>query len=354
MGTNSKNTRNTRNTRKSSNTTSNKVSRKSNRRKKKKGTKILLVVLTLLILAITAGITYGLSTLGKLNTVDLNKENLGIDKSANKASSDKITNVVLFGIDQSEGDVGRSDAIIVATVDSKHKKLKLTSLSRDSYVNIEGHGYDKLNHAYAYGKEELAIKTINQNFGLDISEYAKVNFTELEEIIDILGGIELNIDDAEVEYVNKYTTDLARDKGVTPQYISSSGLQTVSGMQATAYSRIRATDGGDDKRTERHRAVLTALFNKVSSLGMIKLPSVINNVLPYVQTSLSTSEILSLGTKVLTSGITDLEQERFPLSEHSKGENIDGVYYTTFDEDATREQIQKYIYEDIKPETTQN
>ncbi|WP_346873612.1 LCP family protein [Clostridium sp. UBA5988] len=325
-----------------------------NKRKKKKANKIILIIITLLVLFITIAVTYGLSTLGKLNTVDFKNKDLGIDKSNPKSSSDKIKNVVLFGIDQSEGDVGRSDAIIIATVDSKHKKLKLTSLSRDSYVNIDGHGYDKLNHAYAYGKEELAIKTINQNFGLDITDYAKVNFSELEEIIDIIGGIELTIDEAEVEYINNYVRDLSNDQGITPQYVNSSGVQTLNGLQATAYSRIRATSGGDDKRTERHRAVLTALFNKVQNLGILKLPSVINEVLPHVQTSLSTSEILSLGTKVLTSGMTDIEQLRFPLAEHSKGDSIDGVYYTTFDEEVTKEQIQKYIYEDIKPETSSN
>ncbi len=332
----------------------NKKRQKKNRRKKKKANKIILIIITLLVLFITIAVTYGLSTLGKLNTVDFNNKDLGIDKSNPKSSSDKIKNVVLFGIDQSEGDVGRSDAIIIATVDSKHKKLKLTSLSRDSYVNIDGHGYDKLNHAYAYGKEELAIKTINQNFGLDITDYAKVNFSDLEEIIDVIGGIELTIDEAEVEYINNYVRDLSNDQGITPQYVNSSGVQTLTGLQATAYSRIRATSGGDDKRTERHRAVLTALFDKVQNLGILKLPSVINEVSPHVQTSLSTSEILSLGTKVLTSGMTDIEQLRFPLAEHSKGDSIDGVYYTTFDEEVTKEQIQKYIYEDIKPETSSN
>jgi len=100
--------------------------------------------------------------------------------------------------------------------------------------------------------------------------------------------------------------------------------------------------------------LLTEIFNKVSTVGILKLPSTVNDILPHVQTSLSTSETLSLGTKVLTSGMTDIEQLRFPLAEHSKGDKIDGIYYTTFDEEITKEQIQKYIYEDIKPETSSN
>jgi len=275
---------------------------------------------------------------GKLNNVGLDDSDLGIEKSKNTSS--KIKNIVLFGIDQTEGDIGRSDAIIIATVDSLHKKLKLTSISRDSYVNIEGHGYDKLNQAYAYGQEELAIKTINKTFGLDITDYAKVNFNNLKDIIDTLGGIDITVEDSELGDLN----------GV----ISTSGRQHVNGTQALAYSRIRKNSGGDDSRTERQRMLLTEIFNKVSTVGILKLPSMVNDILPHVQTSLSTSEVLSLGTKVLTSGITDIEQLRFPLAEHSKGDKINNIYYTTFDEEITKEQIQKYIYEDIKPETSSN
>ncbi|MGN9162519.1 LCP family protein [Clostridium sulfidigenes] len=302
------------------------------------GKKVLIIIATILIFSLSALGSYLLSMVGKLNNVGLNDSDLGIEKSKNTSS--KIKNIVLFGIDQTEGDIGRSDAIIIATVDSLHKKLKLTSISRDSYVNIEGHGYDKLNHAYAYGQEELAIKTINQTFGLDITDYAKVNFNNLKDIIDTLGGIDITVEDSELGDLN----------GV----ISTSGRQHVNGTQALAYSRIRKNSGGDDSRTERQRMLLTEIFNKVSTVGILKLPSMVNDILPHVQTSLSTSEVLSLGTKVLTSGMTDIEQLRFPLAEHSKGDSIDGVYYTTFDEEITKEQIQKYIYEDIKPETSSN
>jgi len=302
------------------------------------GKKGLIIIATILIFSLSALGSYLLSMVGKLNNVGLNDSDLGIEKSKNTSS--KIKNIVLFGIDQTEGDIGRSDAMIIATVDSLHKKLKLTSISRDSYVNIEGHGYDKLNHAYAYGQEELAIKTINQTFGLDITDYAKVNFNNLKDIIDTLGGIDITVEDSELGDLN----------GV----ISTSGRQHVNGTQALAYSRIRKNSGGDDSRTERQRMLLTEIFNKVSTVGILKLPSMVNDILPHVQTSLSTSETLSLGTKVLTSGMTDIEQLRFPLAEHSKGDKIDGIYYTTFDEEITKEQIQKYIYEDIKPETSSN
>lgn len=311
-----------------------KVKSKKGSKKLTTGKKVLIIISTILIFSLATLGSYFLSIVGKLNSVSINDSDLAIDDSKNTSS--KIKNIALLGIDQVDGDVGRSDAIIIATIDSLHKKLKLTSISRDSYVNIEGHGYDKLNHAYAFGQEELAIKTINQTFGLDITDYAKVNFNNLKDIIDIIGGIDITVEDYELADLN----------GV----ISTAGRQHVNGTQALAYSRIRYNSGGDDKRTERQRIVLTEIFNKISTVGILKLPSLVNDILPHVQTSLSTSEVLSLGTKVLTSGITNIEQLRFPLPEHSKGDEINGIFYTIFDEEITKEQIQKYIYEDIKPE----
>lgn len=333
------------------NTSTGQMKRKRRRKKKKSKALRYSIITAIFILFFALGTlgSFAVSMLNKLDTVEFDDTDLGIDKETPTSTTGKIKNVVLFGIDQSEGDVGRSDAIIIATVDSEHKKLKLTSLSRDSYVNIEGYGYDKLTHAYAYGKEGLAIKTINQNFGLDITDYAKVNFTELGQIIDEIGGITLNIEEDEVTYMNNYIRDLSADQGISPIYIDGPGSQTVSGLQATAYSRIRYTDGGDDKRTERHRTVLISMFNTILDSGTLKLASIVNQVLPYVQTSLSAGEVVKLGTNVLSSGMRNIEQLKFPLTSLSQGEQIDGVYYTTFDEDTTKQQIQDYIYRDIKP-----
>ncbi len=312
----------------------NKVKRKKKKKGLTTGKKVLIIIATILIFSISALATYFLSVVGKINKVEFNDTDLGIDK--NTTTSSQIKNILLLGVDQEEGDVGRSDAIIIATIDSLHKKLKLTSISRDSYVNIDGHGYDKINHAYAFGQEELSIKTINQTFGLDITDFAKVNFDNLKDIIDVIGGIDITVEEDELADLN----------GV----ISSAGRQHVNGTQALTYCRIRYNSGGDDRRTERQRMVLTEMFNKISTTGTLQLPSMVNEILPHVETSLSTSEVIGLGTKVLTSGMTNIEQLRFPLSSYSKGDKINGIYYTTFDEAVTKEQIRKYIYEDIKPE----
>ncbi|WP_291569549.1 LCP family protein [Clostridium sp. UBA4548] len=302
----------------------------------KKRTKIILGIVAFLLVTVLSFSLYTVSTLNKIAKVDLPKEDLGIDKEVQaKIEDKKITNIVLFGIDQVGDNPGRSDSIIIATFDETHNKLKLTSIMRDSYVNIPGRGYDKINHAYAFGRAPLAIKTINQNFGLNIDNYAKINFDNMEHLIDAIGGVKMEIKDFEIP-------------GVSSVGITKAGVYNLNGKQALAYSRIRKVDG-DSERTERQRNVLTAMFNKLSSIGPTELPSVMNKLLPYVETSLGNGDIINLGLKVLKSGIKNIEQERFPLENLSKGEKINGIYYLTFDEKSTKDQIYKYIFEDIKP-----
>ncbi|MDZ7548740.1 LCP family protein, partial [Clostridium perfringens] len=136
---------------------------------------------------------------------------------------------------------GRSDSIMILTLDSVHNKLKLTSIMRDSYVNIPGRGLDKINHAYAFGGPELAVRTLNENFDLNIKEFMAVDFTSLPTIIDKLGGVTINIIPEEISHI----------PGIT-----SAGNQVLNGKQALAYSRIRYASGGDYKRTERQRTVV--------------------------------------------------------------------------------------------------
>lgn len=322
-----------------------------NKRKKKKsiGFKILtgFLILILAIMVTGGGYLYGL--LSKLETVDLDNKDLGIsstDEFTKYNNYKDIKNIALFGIDAEEGNTGRSDSIMIATIDPVHNKLKITSLMRDSYVNIDGYGMDKLNHAYAFGGAQLAIKTINENFGLNVEDFATVNFSSLPIIIDILGGIDIEITDEELQYINSYIDGLNQLEGTSSPHITYSGYQHINGIQALAYSRIRYTSGGDYERTQRHRIVLTALFEKLSATPASSYSSILNNLLPYVQTNLTPSSILSLGTKVLGVGTKSLEQDRFPRDDYSQGTTIDGVYYLDFDKEATITQVRDYIFDD--------
>ncbi|WP_055069348.1 LCP family protein [Clostridium massiliamazoniense] len=327
------------------------------RKKKKKNKKkiILLSIIFLMLFAVVSGGTYVFFILSKINTQKIDKDLNSLGISDDKFHDD-VVNIALFGIDgRTKNERGRSDATMVASFDKKHKKIKLTSIMRDSYVSIDGHGEDKLNHAYAFGGPQLAIKTLNQNFGLNIKDYISVNFEDLAHIIDNLGGVKINIKDYEVKYVNDYVKDVSLVTGLAGNPISGAGEQTLSGVQAVAYSRIRYVGDGDYERTQRQRTILEGLFNKINALPASKLPSVISNLLPYVETSLTTTDLISLGTQILSSGISDMEQERFPTDEHSEGKifrrtpNSTAQWYLTFDKEITKKQIFNYINEDIKP-----
>ncbi len=316
---------------------SNKKRNKKRKKKKKSlGFKISMGILGVLIFIIAIGAGYGYSLFSKMDNVKLNKSDLGIaskDEFKEYENHDSIKNIALFGIDAEEGQDGRSDSIMIATIDPAHNKIKVTSIMRDSYVNIPDHGMDKINHAYAFGGPTLAIKTLNENFGLNIEDFVSVNFSSLPQIIDILGGITIDITDEEISHIPG---------------VSSTGPTVLNGEQALAYSRIRYASGGDYERTHRHRNVMSAVLKKALGASPTSYPSILNNILPLVQTNLSSGDFISLATKVAGLGNEDLEQERFPRDGDGQGDSSSGTYYLKFDIEAVKKQMRDYIFDDKK------
>jgi LCP family protein required for cell wall assembly len=289
--------------------------------------------------------------LSKINKIDIDKNDLSIEKNilheeTAVPENKDIQNIALFGIDEIEGTAGRSDCIMILTIDNKHKKLKLSSIVRDSYVVIPGKGKkDKINHAYAFGGPQLSLKTLNENFKLNLNQFVAVNFSSLPKIIDSIDGIELNITADELKYINDYINSLNKLNGTTSPYITTSGLQKVDGTQALAYCRIRYTDGGDFERTHRHRIVLNQLFEKSKALSITQYTTILNELLPVVHTNLEKSEILSLALNLNSLKNETILQDRFPRDEYGNGKIIDGIYYYVFDDDWTTKQIHEFIFE---------
>ncbi|MBO0555444.1 LytR family transcriptional regulator [Clostridium botulinum] len=313
--------------------------------------KWILSIVTVIVLTTVIGTLYVYSQLAAVKKVSISKndQQLKIDKKADQYGDDVI-NIAFFGLDRRKKDEpSRSDAIMIISLDKKHKKVKVSSIMRDSYVDIDGHGKTKLNHAYAYGGPELAIKTINSTFKLNIRNFVAVDFYELEKIIDTVGGVEIPVRSDEIKYINIYMQETAKIQGKSVQEVQKPGLQNLNGMQAVAYARIRYTSGGDYERTERQRIVLTAIMNKVKKLGPTEFPKVVSALLPNVESSFSSTEIMKMGTSAFALGIDNIEQQRFPLDDYCQGKLIDGVYYLLFNEEKTINQIHKYIFEDIKP-----
>lgn len=306
----------------------------------KRGSKIVLIIIGIIIgvflISIGGVYIYGKHIYNKVEKVEVDKEEVGITEEVEEKLSpynNSVINIALFGVDSYDGSTGRSDSIIIATIDTIHKKLKLTSIMRDSYVNISGIGNDKINHAYAFGGPQLAIKTLNENFDLNIQDFVAVNFDSLPKIIDMLGGVTVDVTEEEVSHISG---------------INSAGTYNLTGAQALAYSRIRYATGGDYVRTERQRTILTKMYEKILSINPTQYTSFLSEGLSMLQTSLDYSKILELGTEVLKMGVTTLEQERFPLDGYCQGEIINGVYYLIFNKSLTVEQLYNYIFEDIK------
>ncbi|MGL4654582.1 MAG: LCP family protein [Sarcina sp.] len=296
----------------------------------------------LILVGISSVFFYVNSVLGKIENVKLDEKNLGINESVDSEYG-HITNIALFGVDAVDGGHGRSDSIMIATLNNKDKSIKLTSLMRDSYVAIDGHGNDKLNHAYAFGGPELAMKTINKNFDLNVKDFVTVNFETLPKVIDALGGVEIEIESDEISQANKYISEMNQINNGNSRMIQSAGKQTLDGNQVMGYCRVRYTDGGDYRRTERHRKVLTGLFEKFKQMDILKLPGLVNEVAPMVKTSLGTSKMIDLATQGLKvkGGI---QQDRFPRDNASKSEMIKGIYYLQYNKEQTNADLHKWVF----------
>lgn len=273
-----------------------------NREKKKnRGLKIFGIIVLVLIIILVAiiGFTYFFVTskLNKIQKVDIDISQLDISEEAEQNLSG-YRNIALFAIDsRSNEDYGRgnrSDGIIIASINNDTKEVRLASVYRDTYVQIEGHGLDKITHAYSYGEAPLAISTLNTNLDLNIKEFVTVNFDAVAEAINELGGVTITVDSQEVNYINQYIKETSSVTGITTNQLSAPGNLTLDGVQAVAYARIRYTEGGDYKRAERMRTVVEATFNKLKTKSLTEINSFVDNILPKIYTNISTNDMIAM------------------------------------------------------------
>ncbi len=232
-------------------------------------------------------------------------------------------NIALFGVDARDGQLGRgtrSDTIIIASINLDTQEIKLVSVFRDTYLNLSNDSYNKCNAAYAQGGPEQAISMLNMNLDLDITDYVTVGFGGLIDSIDALGGIEMEIQDAEISHLNNYQLTMAEELGVDYTPIEHSGKQLLNGMQATAYCRIRYTKGDDFRRAERQRDVLTAMVEKAKEASVSSLKEMVTAILPEVETSLGVNDIVSvLGT---VAGYNVVASDGFPFEDGRVGATV--------------------------------
>ena len=295
-----------------------KLSRKDRKKlKKAKRRKKLIAILAVeFVLILVLGVcVFGLSKLDKMQNLGIAAGDVGMneDMDADTAALLKgYTNIALFGIDTREiGDLGagnRSDTMIIASINNETKEVRLMSVYRDTYLNRADDTYGKCNAAYSKGGPKQAMEMLNTNLDLNIQYYVSIDFVALIKTIDILGGVEIDVQDNEWEWVNAYmyeTTEVSEDylDHYSP-FLEGPGLQTLDGLQATSYCRIRAV-GDDYGRTERQRTVISQIVEKAKTAGIGKIIEIIDEVFPLVATNIPKTTMVSLASSMMSYELGD-------------------------------------------------
>ena len=268
---------------------------------------IVLILIILAIIAVASGYFFIRGKLGQMQQVDIDENNLNVSETVAENLSG-YRNIAIYGVDSRDSSLGegnRSDCIIIASINNDTKEIKLVSVYRDTYVDIDGYGLDKITHAYSYGGPELALKTLNENLDLNVTEFVTVNFDAVADAVNALGGVEIDIEANEIDYLNSYLAETSRVTGLETAQITDTGLQTLDGVQAVAYSRIRYTEGGDYKRAERMRTVIEAMFKKLKTKSLGEINDLADKILPEVYTNLDPDEIIKMAPTVLGYSISD-------------------------------------------------
>lgn len=303
-----------------------------------RGLRIVSIILSLLLLLGGSGLLYYYSVLNSLKFVDISDNTSTKATSSTMSTSDgtfnktqlssdelledsKVLNVMLFGEDNARGaEFGRSDSMIMLSIDNRHKKLKMTSFQRDSYVYVDGYGYEKLTNAYAYGGPKLTIQTIESNFGIKVDRYAVVDYASFIDIIDVLGGIDLELTQDEIDYIN-YQLYKNNQSDTRTTITDAPGKVHLTGQQALWYARNRGLDSaeeeigiaGDDwDRTSRQRNLLETMFNDMKNADLTQIISIVGKVGPLVTTNLKKDEITALVSHSMTYLTYSVEQYTVP------------------------------------------
>lgn len=252
------------------------------------------------------------SKLDKIQKPKVEQDQIEVNESLQESTMETMkgyTTVALFGLDTREagqlGSGNRSDTIIIANINNDTKEVKLVSVYRDTYLNLTNGKYNKCNGAYSAGGPAQAISMLNTNLDLDIEYYVSVDFAALTKTVDLLGGIDIDVDDTEIEHLNNYIVETSKVTGIQTKPLTSTGLQTLDGVQATSYCRIRYTAGDDFKRTERQREVIMQLVSKAKKMDISKVNDIIDAVFPLIATNYTNDELVAMAPQLLTYDIVD-------------------------------------------------
>ena len=297
--------------------------KKKRKKKRRFGlvSRIILSIVTLVVVIFAIYSAVSLALIKKIHYVESN-----ITSYSGLLDESYVKNVLLIGTDgRTASDRGRSDTMILLSINSKTDEIFLTSLMRDSYVDISGYGWNKLNAAYSFGGPELLIDTIQRNFDVKVTDYIAVNFNAFAAVVDAVDGVEINVSDSEAEAINQILHDEVNElmgDAIDSDYLSSGGKYKLNGKQALSYARIRYVGNADFERTERQREVLSKIADNMKTFNPKKLTGVMKAALPEMTTNMKTRELYLLSLRLPFLLRYDIEQLRVPADDTWTGNNV--------------------------------
>lgn len=271
--------------------------------------RMILFIIEIILIAILALVLFFVTKVDKMEATEIKEGDItfnegiapegGSENAETPEAMKGYRNVALFGVDSRNGALGKgtlSDTILVASINEDTKEVRLVSIFRDTYLNLSNDTYNKANSAYSKGGPKMAINMLNMNLDLNITDYITVGFAGVVDTIDALGGVDIEVDEAEISHLNNYQVGTSEAIGRKNQYtkVTNTGMQTLDGIQATSYCRIRYTAGDDFKRAERQREVIMAIADKVRGANVTTLNEIANSVFSQTATSFELAEILEL------------------------------------------------------------
>ena len=348
------------------------------KRKHKKGRafRIVSLILSIIMLVFGTGMVYYYSVLDNLNYEEIDKpakpsttqtqEGSNTVKTDSLLGNEYVLNILLFGQDahgNGKDDHGRSDTIILLSLDNLHKKIKMTSFQRDTYVTIPGYGDGKLNSAFSLGGVPLSVEMVEANFGIKVDKYACVDFDSFRKIINVLGGVDIELSIDEMEYINAQidvNNQLGKTQFLEIDYNQDPQIAHLDGYQALWYARNRGADSlggnsnysfsGDDwDRTERQRKLLETIMTSLKEASLTEIVEIVNEIGPLVTTNLKKNDITFLVKNSLTYLGYDMEEMSLPTQpnwEYGKTTDLQSVIVIN-DWEQVRYDLASFVYEDL-------
>lgn len=322
-------------------------------RKRRQRRRIIVLIVELIILVILCGTAYVVFKFGKLDFHFLDIGKLDVYKDTGP-----YTNIALFGLDSREGEIDggvQSDCIMIASINNDTNDVKLVSVYRDTLLQQANGTYEKANSAYNTGGPEAAISLLNRNFDLDIKNYVSVNFDALVDVIDLLGGLDIEMTSEEAFYCNGYAYETALVTGRQMDLIEESdGVHHLDGVHAVGYARIRYTEGDDFKRTERQRVILEQTAEKAKKADFRTLNQIIDQVFPKISTSFTSANLLGFAANALDYNIVGTTGFPFQVTTSEDVMNHVGSYVIPIDFSENVSRLHEYLFEktDYEPSDT--